>query len=79
MRAFDDLVRQGKALYIGVSEWRAEEIAAALRVSDQRGLDRIVSNQPQYNMIWPWRGRCKVPLSARRSSGRPGQSRCART
>jgi aryl-alcohol dehydrogenase-like predicted oxidoreductase len=52
MRAFDDLVRQGKALYIGVSEWRSEEIAAALRVAGQMGLDRIVSNQPQYNIIW---------------------------
>jgi aryl-alcohol dehydrogenase-like predicted oxidoreductase len=52
MRAFDDLVRQGKALYIGVSEWRAEEIAAALRIADDMGLHRIVSNQPQYNMIW---------------------------
>src|SRR6266516_1838395 len=52
MRAFDDLVRQGKALYIGVSEWRAEEIAAALRIADELGLDRIVSKQPQYNMIW---------------------------
>ena len=35
LRAFDDLVRQGKVLYIGVSEWRAEEIAAALQ--DRRG------------------------------------------
>jgi aryl-alcohol dehydrogenase-like predicted oxidoreductase len=52
MRAFDDLVRQGKALYIGVSEWRSEEIAAALRIAGQMGLDRIVSNQPQYNIIW---------------------------
>jgi voltage-dependent potassium channel beta subunit len=52
LRAFDDLVRQGKVLYIGVSEWRAEEIAAALKIADQLGLDRIVSNQPQYNMIW---------------------------
>jgi voltage-dependent potassium channel beta subunit len=52
MRAFDDLVRQGKALYIGVSEWRAEEIASALRIANEMGLDRIVSNQPQYNMIW---------------------------
>jgi aryl-alcohol dehydrogenase-like predicted oxidoreductase len=52
MRAFDDLVRQGKALYIGVSEWRAEEIAAALRIAGEMGLDRIISNQPQYNMIW---------------------------
>ena len=52
LRAFDDLVRQGKVLYIGVSEWRAEEISAALAIADQMGLDRIVSNQPQYNMLW---------------------------
>jgi aryl-alcohol dehydrogenase-like predicted oxidoreductase len=52
MRAFDDLVRAGKVLYVGVSEWRAEEIAAALRAADELGLDRIVSNQPQYNMLW---------------------------
>ena len=52
MRAFDDLVRQGKVLYIGVSEWRAEEISAALAIADQMGLDRLVSNQPQYNMLW---------------------------
>jgi len=52
LRAFDDLVRQGKVLYVGVSEWRAEEIAAALRIAAEMGFDRIVSNQPQYNMIW---------------------------
>jgi aryl-alcohol dehydrogenase-like predicted oxidoreductase len=52
LRAFDDLVRQGKVLYIGVSEWRAEEIAAALRIAADAGLDRIISNQPQYNMLW---------------------------
>ncbi len=52
MRVFDDLVRHGKVLYVGVSEWRAEEIADAMRIADQMGLDRIVSNQPQYNMIW---------------------------
>jgi aryl-alcohol dehydrogenase-like predicted oxidoreductase len=52
LRAFDDLVRQGKVLYVGVSEWRAEEIASALRIAGEAGLDRIISNQPQYNMIW---------------------------
>ncbi|MDA0567675.1 aldo/keto reductase family protein [Streptomonospora sp. S1-112] len=52
LRAFDDLVRQGKVLYIGVSEWRAEEIERALKIADEMGLDRIVSNQPQYNMLW---------------------------
>jgi aryl-alcohol dehydrogenase-like predicted oxidoreductase len=52
LRAFEDLVRQGKVLYMGVSEWRAEEISDALRIADQMGFDRIVSNQPQYNMLW---------------------------
>jgi aryl-alcohol dehydrogenase-like predicted oxidoreductase len=52
LRAFEDLVRQGKALYIGVSEWRAEEIAAAVKIAGEMGFDRIISNQPQYNMIW---------------------------
>jgi len=52
VRAFDDLVRAGKVLYVGVSEWRAEEISAALRAARELGLDRIVSNQPQYNMLW---------------------------
>ena len=52
MRTFDDLVRSGKVLYIGVSEWRAEEIAAALAIASELGLDRIVSSQPQYNMLW---------------------------
>jgi len=52
LRAFDDLVRSGKVLYVGVSEWRAEEINAAVELADQMGLDRIVSNQPQYNMLY---------------------------
>ena len=52
LRAFDDLVRQGKVLYVGVSEWRAEEIAAALRIAGEMGFDRIISSQPQYNMLW---------------------------
>ncbi|MHB8288503.1 MAG: aldo/keto reductase family protein [Acidimicrobiales bacterium] len=52
LRAFDDLVRQGKVLYVGVSEWRAEEIARALRIADDMGFDRIVSNQPQYSLLW---------------------------
>ena len=52
MQAFDDLVRQGKVHYVGVSEWNAEQIADALRLADDMGLDRIVSNQPQYSLIW---------------------------
>jgi len=52
LRAFDDLVRQGKVLYVGVSEWRAEQIAAAVAIAGEMGFDRIVSNQPQYSMLW---------------------------
>ena len=52
LRAFDDLVRAGKVHYVGVSEWKASEIADALRIADQMGLDRLVSSQPQYSMLW---------------------------
>ncbi|MGH9087860.1 MAG: aldo/keto reductase family protein, partial [Acidimicrobiales bacterium] len=52
LRAFDDLVRQGKVHYVGVSEWTAGQIGAALEVADRTGLDRIVANQPQYSLLW---------------------------
>src|SRR3954449_9082540 len=51
MLAFADVVRAGKALYIGVSEWRAEEIRAAKQLADELHVP-LVSNQPQYNMLW---------------------------
>jgi aryl-alcohol dehydrogenase-like predicted oxidoreductase len=52
LRAFDDLVRAGKVLYVGVSEWTAAQISDALKIADDMGFDRIVSNQPQYSMLW---------------------------
>src|SRR5664280_2911904 len=52
LRAFDDLVRDGKVLYVGVSEWRADQVAAALTLADEMGFDRIISSQPQYSMLW---------------------------
>ncbi|HMC72046.1 MAG TPA: aldo/keto reductase family protein, partial [Mycobacteriales bacterium] len=51
MLAFADIVRAGKALYIGVSEWRAEEIRAAKALADELHVP-LVSNQPQYNALW---------------------------
>ncbi|MCW2773061.1 MAG: aldo/keto reductase [Nocardioides sp.] len=51
MEAFADIVRQGKALYIGVSEWRAEEIRAAHALARELKIS-LVSNQPQYSMLW---------------------------
>ena len=52
MRAFEDIVRSGKALYIGVSEWTAAQIQAAVDIAKQMNFDKIVSNQPQYSMLW---------------------------
>ncbi|MCZ2850244.1 aldo/keto reductase family protein [Modestobacter sp. VKM Ac-2978] len=50
MSAFADVVRSGKALYIGVSEWRAEEIRAGKALADELGIP-LVSNQPQYSAL----------------------------
>src|SRR5262245_57642581 len=51
MEAFADVVRSGKALYIGVSEWNAAEIRAAHTLARELKI-QLVSNQPQYSMIW---------------------------
>jgi aryl-alcohol dehydrogenase-like predicted oxidoreductase len=51
MEAFADVVHSGKALYIGVSEWRAEEIRAGHALARELKIP-LVSNQPQYNMLW---------------------------
>jgi aryl-alcohol dehydrogenase-like predicted oxidoreductase len=51
MQAFADVVRQGKALYIGVSEWTAEQIRAGKELADELHVP-LVSNQPQYSMLW---------------------------
>ncbi|PZG04191.1 aldo/keto reductase family protein [Nonomuraea aridisoli] len=63
LKTFDDLVRQGKVLYVGVSEWTADQIAQALKIADEMGFDRIVSNQPQYSMLWRVIESEIVPLS----------------
>src|SRR5687767_43807 len=49
MEALSNVVRQGKARYIGFSEWTAEQISAALRIP---GVEKFVSSQPQYSMLW---------------------------
>ena len=69
LRALDDLVRQGKVLYVGVSEWTADQIADALRLAKEMNLDRIVSNQPRYNMIQRQIEAEVVPLSEREGVG----------
>jgi aryl-alcohol dehydrogenase-like predicted oxidoreductase len=51
MLAFGDVVRAGKARYIGVSEWRAEEIREAKAIADELHVP-LVSNQPQYSALY---------------------------
>jgi aryl-alcohol dehydrogenase-like predicted oxidoreductase len=63
LKTFDDLVRQGKVLYVGVSEWNADQISRALKIADEMGFDRLVSNQPQYSMLWRVIESEVVPLS----------------
>jgi aryl-alcohol dehydrogenase-like predicted oxidoreductase len=51
MEAFADVVHSGKAHYIGVSEWRAEQIRAAHELARELRVP-LISSQPQYNMLW---------------------------
>ena len=51
MQAFADVVRSGKALYIGVSEWTADQIRAGVELSKELGF-QLISSQPQYSMLW---------------------------
>src|SRR5690242_3536789 len=51
MTAFADVVRQGKALYIGVSEWTADQIRAGHALAKELGV-QLISSQPQYSMLW---------------------------
>ena len=52
LSAFDDLIRQGKVMYIGFSEWKASEISAAVKIQKELGYNRFVSSQPQYSALW---------------------------
>ncbi len=51
MQAFAQVVRQGKALYIGVSEWTADQIRQGHALAEQLGI-QLISSQPQYSMLW---------------------------
>jgi voltage-dependent potassium channel beta subunit len=69
LRAFDDLVRMGKVLYVGISEWTAAQISEALSIADRRGFDRIVSSQPQYSMLWRVPEEEVIPLCRKEGIG----------
>ncbi|HEY0215571.1 MAG TPA: aldo/keto reductase family protein, partial [Cellulomonas sp.] len=63
MQAFADVVRSGKALYIGVSEWTADQIRAGQALATELGF-ALVSNQPQYSALWRVIEEEVVPASA---------------
>ncbi|MDX8045226.1 aldo/keto reductase family protein [Gracilibacillus sp. S3-1-1] len=69
LRALDDLVRQGKILYIGVSEWTAEQISEAVHLADKKLLDRIVVNQPNYSMLHRYIEDEIIPVSDKHGIG----------
>jgi aryl-alcohol dehydrogenase-like predicted oxidoreductase len=64
MTAFADLVRQGKVLYVGVSEWTAEQITRAAALARELKVP-FVSNQPQYSMLWRVIEAQVIPASAK--------------
>jgi aryl-alcohol dehydrogenase-like predicted oxidoreductase len=51
LRALEDLVQAGKVLYLGVSQWTGEQICDAVGMQERMGWHRLISNQPQYNML----------------------------
>ena len=69
VRAYEDLIRQGKLLYWGVSEWRAEEIVDACRAADAHGAYRPISNQPQYSILRRGIEKSVIPASERHGLG----------
>jgi voltage-dependent potassium channel beta subunit len=69
LRAMDDLVRQGKVLYVGVSNWTAAQIAEALSIVDRHSLHRIAANQPLYNLFARDIAKEIIPLCERHGIG----------
>lgn len=69
LRALDDLVTQGKVLYTGVSEWAAYQISDAAHTARELNLDKIVSNQPVYNMLTRYIEREVIPVCEREGIG----------
>ena len=69
VRAYEDLIRQGKLLYWGVSEWRAAQIVDACRTAEAWRAYRPISNQPQYNLMRRQMEREVLPVSRREGLG----------
>jgi aryl-alcohol dehydrogenase-like predicted oxidoreductase len=74
VRALDDLVTQGKVLYVGVSEWSADQLGEAREIQADLGLDPLVSNQPQYSMLYRAIEDEVIPVSRRLGIGQVAYS-----
>ncbi len=51
LRALDDLIRQGKVLYIGTSQWRSYKIMEGIQLQKRMNLNQFIVNQPIYNLL----------------------------
>ncbi|HEY8740619.1 MAG TPA: aldo/keto reductase family protein [Candidatus Dormibacteraeota bacterium] len=69
LRVLDDLVTAGKVLYTGISEWKPAQVKAAVDYADKHDLDRIVSSQPQYNLLWRVIEKELIPLCEKEGIG----------
>lgn len=64
MEALSAAVRAGKARWIGFSEWSPEQIEAALKLAREAGVEKFVSSQPQYSMLWRRPEQKVIPICA---------------
>jgi aryl-alcohol dehydrogenase-like predicted oxidoreductase len=63
MRALTEVVKSGKARFIGFSEWSPDQIGAAMQLSKDIGLEKFVSSQPQYSLLYRRPEKKVIPIS----------------
>lgn len=69
LRALDDLISQGKVLYIGFSQWTAPQISDAILFQEKHNMDRFVSSQPYYNLLGRDIEKAVIPTCEREGIG----------
>ena len=67
MRALSEVVKSGKVRWIGFSEWSPDQIEAAMKLSKDAGLEKFVSSQPQYSMLYRRPEKKVIPICAANS------------
>jgi aryl-alcohol dehydrogenase-like predicted oxidoreductase len=64
LRALSEVVKSGKARWIGFSEWAPDQIEAAMTLSKDAGFEKFVSSQPQYSLLFRRPEKKVIPISA---------------